>query len=141
MKINDKHVLEIGELVLRCKKVVENDWDLLSVVFDTGEGHIANSGFLYFGDKVRPVSVSIEKEPLLLDDKIFKLRDKIYRQCGEKFKQILIQMENVTHRIKVDFEFEDGGRWSIKPAKLRKIREELRPDFSEWHGERDLENQ
>lgn len=129
MNINDKTIFELGELVFSCKKVIENEWDLLAVVYDTGEGYTANSGFLYNKDKIRPISLSIENNPLLLDEKILEFRQKIYEQCGQKFKQLLIQMEKENGRIKIDFEFDDPSRWTIKPAKLKEMREALRPQF------------
>jgi hypothetical protein len=129
MKVEDRYILDLGALILRCKKVEENEWSLLSIVYDTNEGHTANSGFLYLGEKVRSISVSIENEPLLLRDKIIEFREKIFEQCGQKFKQLLIQMEKETGRIKIDFEFDDPDRWAIKPAKLKEMREALKPQF------------
>ena len=105
--IEDKYILTIGELLLRCKKVIDNEWDLLAFVFDIGDGHIANSGFLYSGEKIRPASASIEDEPLLLDDKIFELQELVAQKFGHKFIQLLIQMESKTNRIKIEFEFDD----------------------------------
>jgi len=130
MNIDDGDILELGELVLRCKKIIDNEWDCLAVVYDTGEGHIANSGFIYKDEVVSPVTTKIENSPLLLGDKILAFREKIYEECGHKFKQLLIQMESETNRIKIDFEFDDPERWSIKPAKLKEMREKLRPSFS-----------
>lgn len=129
MNIDDKYILEIGTLILRCEDVVEEDWDFLTFVFDVGEGVISNSGFIYSGSEIIPASAEIESEPLLLDNKIEGLRSKIYDQCNKEFKQILIQMESNTNRIKIDFEFDDESRWSITPANLRQIREELKPNF------------
>ncbi len=79
-----------------------------------------------FWDKFREV----ESEPLLLENKIIELQEQVYKQCGHKFKQLLIQTEKQTGRIKIDFEFDDPERWAIKPAKLKELRENLRPDFS-----------
>ncbi len=129
MNIGDKNIFELGELVFSCKKVIENEWDLLAVVYDAGEGYTANSGFLYKKDKIRPISLSIENNPLLLDDKILEFRQKIYERCGQKFKQLLIQIEKENGRIKIEFEFDDSSRWTIKPAKLKEIREALKPQF------------
>ncbi|WP_370981209.1 hypothetical protein [Agaribacterium sp. ZY112] len=129
MNIDNEYINEIGELVLRCRKVVQNEWDVLALVFDTAEGHTANSGFLYYGDKIRPISAGIDGEPLLLDLKIEQLRKKIAEDCGAKFKQVFIQMEKKSGKIKVDFEFEDSSRWRIVPSKLKEMREALRPKF------------
>ncbi|MBB3059780.1 hypothetical protein [Microbulbifer rhizosphaerae] len=130
MNLDKKYIEDIGSLVLNCKKVLENEWTELSVVFDVSEGHIANSGFLYNGEKVRPISLSIENNPLLLDNKIYEFQSAVADQCGSKFKQILIQMENERQKIKIDFEFDNPDRWKIVPRKLKEMREALRPNFS-----------
>ena len=131
MNIDDKFVMDIGKSILCCKKVVENDWDSLVFVFDAAEGHIANSGFLYSLDSVRPASARIESDPMLLNNQIRDLREKIFDQCNAKFRQMLVQMESQSGRIKIDFEFDDPSRWTIKPSNIKQMREELRPNFED----------
>jgi hypothetical protein len=127
MNINDKYVHDIGVLILQCEKVISNPWNSLSVVYDTGEGHTANSGFLYTEDSITPISVSIAGQRLLLRNKILEFRNVIFEQTGDKFKQLLIQMEKDPVRVKIDYEFDDQSRWSISPRNRKTIREELRP--------------
>lgn len=125
----DEYVFKIGELILRCKKVIEREWELLSVVYDTGDGHMAHSGFLYNGDDIDTVTTRIEGEPLLLSDTIKEFREKIFQDSGRKFKQLLVQMEKKSGRIKIDFEFDNAQRWVFTPSKLKEIKEDLRPHF------------
>ena len=125
----NEYVKKLGELTLRCKDITDNEWDSLTFVFDTAEGHIANSGFLYNGDKIRPASAGIESEPLLLDNAIMDFRDLVAEKYGHKFKQLLIQMEKSTGRIKIEFEFDDPKRWTIVPSRIKEMREALRPQF------------
>ena len=125
----DEYVFKIGELMLRCEDVVEEDWDLLSIVYDTGEGFISNSGFLYIGDRVIPIISEIEEEPLLLDNTIEEFREKVFESSGRKFKQLLIQMEKKSERIKIEFEFDNAQRWTFAPSKLNEVKESLRPHF------------
>lgn len=120
---------KIGELILRCKKVVANEWESLTFVFDVAEGHMANSGFLYNGDNIRPASAGIDGEPMLLDDTIMAFRAAVADEYGHHFKQLLVQMEKATGRINIDFEFEGATRWRIVPARLKEMRESLRPQF------------
>ena len=129
MNIKDETLIEIAGLFLRCKKVEENPWTEFVFVFEFGEGHISNSGFLYNGEKVRPATASIEDEQLLLDNTLEQLREEIYQQCGDKFNQLLFQMENETKRFKIDFEFDDPKRWTITPSNMFEMREKLRPKF------------
>jgi len=119
--------MNIAELFLRCKKVLENTWTEFTFVFEFGEGHISNSGFLYTGDKVRPATASIEEDRLLLGNTLEQLREDIYQQCGKKFNQLLFQMENETKHFKIDFEFDDQKRWVITPNNMLAMREKLRP--------------
>lgn len=131
MNINNEHVHDIGVLILQCEKVINNPWISLSVVYDTGEGHTANSGFLYTEDRITPISVSIAGQRLLLRNKILEFRNVISEQTGHKFKQLLIQMEKDPMRVKVDYEFDDPSRWSISPRNMKTIREELRPKIDD----------
>ncbi|WP_370981219.1 hypothetical protein [Agaribacterium sp. ZY112] len=129
MKTKNEYVQEIAGLILQCKKVIENEWEQLVFVFDTADGHVANSGFLYNRGKVRPVSAGIESSPLLLSDTIIELRQAVAVECGDKFKQFLIQMDKESGRFKIDFEFDDANRWTIVPSKMKEMREALRPKF------------
>ncbi len=129
INIDDRHAAEIGELILRCRKVAENEWDSLALVFDIGDGHSANSGFLYRDDKVRPVSAGIDEDPMLLSNKLRDFQTVVRGQCGQDFKQLLVKMEKKSGRIKIDFEFDDPTRWTMGPRNLRERREELRPSF------------
>ena len=129
MNIEDNVLNEIATLFLRCKKVKENPWTECVFVFEFGEGHISNSGFLYNEDDIRPATASIDEEKLLLGDTLSVLRDSIYKQCGHKFNQLLFQMENETKRFKIDFEFDDPKRWAITPSNMFEMREKLRPRF------------
>ncbi|MCL6272218.1 hypothetical protein M3P05_20050 [Sansalvadorimonas sp. 2012CJ34-2] len=127
--INDQVIMEIGSMILRCEDVIEHNWDSLSFVFDLSDGHIANSGFIYIGNEVVPATAEIDSHPLLLDDQIIAFRKLVADQCGQNFKQLLVQMENNSKRIKIDFEFDDSSRWSITPSRLKEMREKLRPVF------------
>jgi len=129
MNIDDRDIREIGNLILRCHKVIANEWDSVALVFDISDGHAANSGFLNRGSDVRPVSARIREEPLLLNESLRELQSRVREQCGQDFKQLLVQMERKSGRIKIDFEFDDPTRWSIGPGNLRERREELRPSF------------
>lgn len=130
MNIKDETLAEIAKLFLRCEDVIDNPWTELVFVFEFYEGCTSNSGFLYNGNKIRPACASIEDNELLLDNKLKKLREDIYEQCGHKFNQLLFQMENETKRFKIDFEFDDPERWAITPASFFEMREKLRPNFN-----------
>ncbi|WP_370981217.1 hypothetical protein [Agaribacterium sp. ZY112] len=132
MKNKDEYPRKISDLILRCKKVIANEWESLTFVFDLGEGHIANSGFLYNGDRVRPVTARISEDPMLLSDTIREFRAAVEGDCGEKFKQLLVQMEKKSGRFRIDFEFDDGQRWRVIPSggkTLKEIREDLKPSL------------
>ena len=130
MNIDPKYIQELAELVLRCKRVVESEgWDALAFVFDVNEGHMANSGFLYIGDRIVPASAGIAGEPMALNQKIREFQQAIFEACGHKFVQLLIQI-NSAGKIHIDFEFDNPKRWNMGPANYRAMREQLRPAFN-----------
>ena len=123
------YIAEIGELILQAEKPKRYDWDLMTIVYDITDSHDANSGFLYTVEKIIPVSVGIEGKPMAIADKLLEFRNAMAEQTGKKFKQLLIQMERETGRIKIDFDFDKGNKWTIVPSRLKEMREELRPEF------------
>jgi hypothetical protein len=131
MNIDNNLITDIGNLVLQSEDLITTDWDSVSIVFDAGEGHVANSGFIYKDEKIIPAIADIEDKPLILRDKILEIREAIFNSSGYKFSQLLVQVEKKTCRIKIDFEFDKPNRWTILPAKLKEIGEVLRPKFDD----------
>lgn|SRR5690554_1393083 len=125
----DQYIVDIGNLIPKADKPSNYDWDLLTIVYDIVDGHSANSGFLYIGDEVIPTGVRISDDKFAISNKIREFRDAMAEQTGKKFKQLLIQMERETGRIKIDFDFDKGNKWTIVPSRLKEMREELRPKF------------
>ena len=122
-------ISEIGELILTSPDLQENDWESFSLVYDIGEGHTANSGFLYDNKSIAPFFAESENDPMEIDNQILALQQEIQLTTGHKFKQLLIQMEKNTNKIKIDFEFDNPNRWSITPANMKEMKELLRPKF------------
>ena len=125
----DQLINEIGQLILRCQKVDENDWDSLSVVFDLTDGRISNSGFLYDSKSIKPMTARIDGEVMTIANKIREFQSAVEKKFGYKFKQLLVQMERESGQIKIDFEFDDPNRWNMGPTNYIKMREALRPVF------------
>ena|SRR5690554_122465 len=129
MKNLNHYIVDIGELLLQSDKLCLYEWDLFSIVYDIADGHTADSGFLYIGNEVIPVTSRNSNDKRSLPNKIREFRDAMAEQTGKKFKQLLIQMERETGRIKIDFDFDKGNKWTIVPSRLKEMREELRPKF------------
>ncbi|WP_157576220.1 hypothetical protein [Pseudoalteromonas sp. SW0106-04] len=129
MNIPTERLQYIADLFLRCEDVAENLWTAFTFVFEFNDGHMANSGFIYNAEAVRPASAEIEDDPLLLDDTLLEFREEVYEQCDWRFIKMLFQMESETGRFKIDFEFEDKSRWEIHPGNMMEMREQLRPHF------------
>jgi len=123
------YILEIGELIINCDDAKEEDWNTLTIVYDITDSHAANSGFAYRNNKCIPIAAGYSGKPPIISNKIREFRDAMAEQTGKKFKQLLIQMERETGRIKIDFDFDKGNKWTIVPSRLKEMREELRPKF------------
>lgn len=123
---------ELGELILQSKRVLEYDnWNCLTVVYDVTDGSMSNSGFIYIEDKIIPISTKIESDSRAIINKIREFRAALAEKTGKKFKQLLVQMENETGRIRVEFDFDKGNTWRFIPSRLKEIKEELRPKFDQ----------
>lgn len=125
----DALIQEIGNLISRCDDALKKDWDSLSVVFDISEGVVSNSGFMYNTSKVLPMSSGIDGEPMAVTNRVSEFQAAVDEKLGQKFKQLLVQMERESGRIKIDFEFDDPKRWNMGPSNYIRMREELRPRF------------
>ncbi|WP_370981210.1 hypothetical protein [Agaribacterium sp. ZY112] len=131
MNIDNRISNEIRDLICQSEDLLSIDWDCCAFVFDTSDGATSNSGFVYYGEKCIPAIADIENSPLVIDEKIQQLRSVVFKECGDKFKQVLVQIEKESGRSKIDFdfEFEDANRWTIVPPKMKEMRETLRPKF------------
>lgn len=123
------YIVELGRLIPLADRPSDYNWDQIAIVYDIVDGHSAHSGFLYVGDKIIPTGIRISNDKFAISNKIREFRDAMAEQTGKKFKQLLIQMERETGRIKIDFDFDKGNKWTIKPSRLQEMREELRPKF------------
>jgi hypothetical protein len=128
MNINDTFIVNVGKEVLKAELLSEVEWQELALIVEVAEGYFSDSGFLYNGSDIEPFDAYSEN-PLALRNAISELNEEVLKACGNKFKLLLIQMEKETGRIKIDFEFDDPNRWTIKPAKLKEMQESLRPEF------------
>lgn len=117
-----------GELILRSDDLAGNGWDSAAFVFSLHEGSISNSGFTYSGQEVTPATADIDEDWQAIDNAIISLQLAVYEECNERFKQILIQIDN-TGRLHAEFEFESHSRWAFSPQNLSNQRKALRPIF------------
>jgi|SRR5690554_209732 len=125
----NQYISEIALLISQADDLRDNKWDYVTIVYDISDGYTASSGFLYIGDDVEPTTSRNSNDKKSLPNKMNEFRDAMAEQTGKKFKQLLIQMERETGRIKIDFDFDKGNKWTIVPSRLKEMREELRPKF------------
>lgn len=128
MNSSDQLIQEVGQEVLKAELLEEFEWNTLTLVVEVGDGYFSDSGFLYCDDDIEPFDAESD-DPLALRNIVIKLRDALHQSSGQYFKQLLIQIEKKSGRLKIDFEFDNASRWSITPANLRVMRDQLRPDF------------
>jgi len=128
MKNKTQLVHEIGEEALRTPDLQEVDWESFAVVIDLADGVYAQSGFLYLEDDIEPF-IAESEDPLAMRHLAKELAETLKNETGQDIVQILVQIQNEDSKIKIDFEYEDRNRWSIKPSTMFKMREELRPSF------------
>ena len=123
-----KNKIELLELLAKNifddSEINELSWVELVIVVDVTEGAVSQSGFAYTESFTEPVVV----DSIDFDNTVIELRNAIQVDNKSKFKQMLLQM-NSDGRIKCDFEYEEGGRWTIKPNNFKDMQEVLRPNF------------
>lgn len=116
------------EYIFRSDDLADNNWDTAAFVFSVHDGSFSNSGFTYLAQSVTPAIADIDEGWQLIDNAIIDLQLAVYIECNERFKQILIQIDN-TGRIHAEFEFESHSKWTFSPQNLSDLKEALRPIF------------
>jgi len=129
MSRKDELIQELASLILQSEDLLDNQWDLATIVFDVAAGAVSNSGFKYTKSEIEPIIAEVPDDIVLLDDKLVEFQNEIINSFGHSFVQLLIQFDRKNNKVKLDFEFDNPSRWSITPANLKRIREELRPKF------------
>src|SRR5690554_7746575 len=84
MKNLNHYIVDIGELLLQSDKLCLYEWDLFSIVYDIADGHTADSGFLYIGNEVIPVTSRNSNDKRSLPNKIREFRDAMAEQTDRK---------------------------------------------------------
>jgi hypothetical protein len=128
--MSDKTMLisEIGKEILNAKGLMNREWSSLSLVIDLGEGHFAQSGYLYTQTDVDPFT-AITAERRKLSTLCNELKDVIKEESDSNIKQLLVQIRNDDSQMKINFEFENANRWSITPSNMVEMKEMLKPVF------------
>jgi|GEM_PF-2039631 len=126
--MNNEIVFDIARDVMEAKNLIDLKWDKVAVVVDLNDGHFAQSGFIYLADEVEPCTVKTADRKLFSND-CRRLQSSILEETGKTVRQMLIQVERNTGKIKIDFEFDNPARWSIGPGNMKEMREALRPKF------------
>lgn len=119
----------LGKLCLAIIKhsaVSSADWFGVSVVIRGGDGMIANNGYVYFNDNQIKV-FSISDDSFSDDADAFRKETQVYGEGA--WTQCLIQIRKSDGKVKVLFDYESPGKWSVSPKNVRTLPKELRPDF------------
>ena len=125
MARRDELIELIGNEIVNSRRLESLDWRTAVIVFDIGEGVVSNSGFAYLDERIVPIVAS----GAIVDDYVRELRDEIKLSDKAPFIQMLVQLRRSDGKMRVDFEYDDPSRWSIRPSKLVEMREALRPQF------------
>ena len=125
----DRLVAEITDMARNSDKAEKYRWEQLALVIETGDGVFSTFGLLYDHEKITPFSVNDRQRPRSLRDAARHLQTVIEEETGHSFKKLLVQVNKATGRTKIEFEFDDPTRWSVRPTQLKAWREELRPEF------------
>jgi hypothetical protein len=114
---------KVGHGILGSEAFADDGWMAISLVTRI-EGAIFNHGFKYYPDgRVIPASeITFETTMLFVE-----LVDTMEQLEGRRWKVCLVQIVRPDMKIHIEYEYDDGDRWSVTPANLETMREELRP--------------
>jgi len=128
MSDKSKVIHEIGKEILNAERLENEYWTSLALVITLTQGSFSQTGYLYLIDEIKPFIAKSEK-PLALRHLSKELAEIIKEESKVDVVQILVQIRQSDLKIKIDFEYENRSRWSITPANMKEIKEDLRPAF------------
>lgn len=118
-----RKLIEVGEGVLREGDFTDDGWSSIAIVAEV-EGAIMVHGFKYYPDgDIKPGSTL----PFETSYGLAELADIMAKQEGNRWKACLIQIAKPEMKMKMQYEYKDGTRWSVTPANIEEMREKLRP--------------
>ena len=126
MSENMQHMESIAKAIFESNALRQLDWLQSSIVFEMDDdGYVVGTyGFAYdeHGKSI-PVAPSIDE----IEEPVQAYREWLRLDGDKGFIKMLFQFDRTNSKVNASFEFENPQRWSVTPANIDKITEELRP--------------
>jgi len=124
MSKKDDLLHEIGSLVIRDKEIMSRPWEHLVLVAQVSNNSTQVNGFAYqSGGKAVPTG----PDNFEIVDKFEELRTAMGADDIELWNACLFRLDRDSHKLSIDFEYEQPEKWLITPSTVKEMAEKLRP--------------
>ncbi len=126
MSDNMEYMGHIANAIMVSQDLKEISWKQVSIVFEVDDdGYVTGTyGYAYNG-AAAPVAVAPDIDEI--EEPVQAYREWL-RQDGDKgFAKMLFQFDRENSKVNADFEYDNLARWSVTPANLETVIDELRP--------------
>ena len=125
MSVENALINEIGRLIVTNERYQNDDWTIISLVYDFVNGAESKFGYYFRADKSWKPETTKGFDCL---DKMLELQAAMERRNGKKWLRALVHIDRVKQDINIIFEYDDPTRWEIRPNDLEASINALRPE-------------
>lgn len=122
----DELIVEIGKAIILDERYRDGDWSGIALVGNFADGRESMHGYVYRNDGSWSGCIPEDPDDDILD-KMLDLKRSMAEEKGTAWHQCLVQISRAKQDVNIKFEYDDPKRWSVTPANLEQMVDELRP--------------
>lgn len=117
--MNDPNLVlrEAGAAIIRDPEYRDMDWDIIALVYNFLDGRQNAYGYIFMADGSWKASLPKDEDDIILD-KMLELQSAMEQQTGKKWIKALVHINRQEQTVDMQFEYDDPGKWVIKPSDL-----------------------
>ena len=108
MSTKDDLIHEIGGMIVADPKIAGKAWDGLALVAHVSADSRGMHGFRFWDDDFEATN---PREASAITRRLADLRGEMARETGDEWHQVLIHVWRPGPEIRMQFEYDDPGRW------------------------------
>jgi hypothetical protein len=120
----DRLIEQIGGMIIADERYADRKWSAISVVAVLEDGASQVSGYSYDAQGRAEAGAPRNAE---LHDRFAELQAATQVEGQSPWKTCLVQIRREELKTRVDFEYEDAGRWKVTPKTLNIMPARLKP--------------
>ncbi|MES5097016.1 hypothetical protein ABUK73_02175 [Agrobacterium sp. BA1120] len=130
MSENMEYMGAIAKAIFNSQEMQRLDWTQASIVFEVDDdGYLTGTYGYAYGTSGKPNAVAPDIDDV--EAPVLAYREWLLQEGDKGFIKLLFQFDRVNSKVNADFEYENPARWSVTPANIDRIMDELAPKFGD----------